>query len=63
MNNQYIVTLPSSLSPLEQEEIQRGFIVHVYGWMMIGLLLTAAAALAPNPGRTCLWVPCSPWST
>jgi FtsH-binding integral membrane protein len=28
-----------------REEIQRGFITRVYGWMTIGLLITAAAAL------------------
>ncbi len=28
-----------------REEIQRGFITRVYGWMTVGLLITAAAAL------------------
>jgi FtsH-binding integral membrane protein len=44
MNNQYPVALPTSLSPLELEEIQRGFMIRVYGWMALGLLITTAAA-------------------
>jgi FtsH-binding integral membrane protein len=45
MNNQYPVSLPTTLSPLEQEDIQRGFIARVYAWMAIGLFVTATAAL------------------
>jgi FtsH-binding integral membrane protein len=45
MNNQYSVSLPTSLSPLELEEIQRGFMIRVYGWMALGLFITTAAAM------------------
>ena len=45
MNNQYPVSVPISLSPLEQEDIQRGFIIRVYVWMALGLAITTAAAL------------------
>jgi hypothetical protein len=45
MNNQYPVALPTSLSPLEMEEIQRGFMIRVYGWMALGLFITTAAAM------------------
>jgi len=46
MNNQHSpAALPTSLSSLEQDEIQRGFISRVYGWMAVGLFVTAAAAL------------------
>src|SRR4030067_1981791 len=45
MNHQVPVPLPISLSPYEQEEIQRGFIARVYAWMAVGRFVTAAAAL------------------
>ncbi len=35
---------PITLSPVEQDEIQRRFITRVYGWMVLGLLVTAATA-------------------
>ena len=44
-NQQFPAALPTYPSPLEQEEIQRGFIARVYGWMAVGLFVTAAAAL------------------
>ena len=43
MNNPNTAPMPITLSPLEQEEIQRGFITRVYAWMVLGLLITAAA--------------------
>jgi FtsH-binding integral membrane protein len=44
-SQQYPTSLNNVMSPLEQEEIQRGFITRVYGWMTFGLFVTAAAAL------------------
>ena len=45
MNNLNSTPLPITLSPLEQDEIQRGFIVRVYAWMAFGLFVTAAASV------------------
>ena len=44
MNNLNSAPLPITLSPLEQDEIQRGFITRVYAWMAFGLFVTAAAS-------------------
>jgi FtsH-binding integral membrane protein len=44
-NSQYPTSLQNTLSPLQAEEIQRGFITRVYGWMTLGLFVTAGAAL------------------
>jgi len=58
MNNQAPLPLPISLSPYEQDEIQRGFITRVYAWMALGLFVTAAAALVTvmTPGLLMLIV-------
>lgn len=46
MNNSQIPsTYPGYQDTGMQEEIQRGFITRVYGWMTVGLLITAAAAM------------------
>ena len=44
-SQQYPTSLNNVLSPLQQEEIQRGLITVLYGWMTLGLFVTAAAAL------------------
>jgi FtsH-binding integral membrane protein len=45
MNTPQIPSIYNTPSADVQEEIQRGFITRVYGWMTLGLVITAAAAL------------------
>ncbi len=45
MNNWQSPTVYNNQSVEQREEIQRGFILHVYAWMTLGLVVTTIAAL------------------
>ena len=45
MNYTQIPSTYNNQLTAQQEELQRGFIVRVYGWMVIGLVITALAGL------------------
>jgi hypothetical protein len=44
MNNPPLQSIYNTQATEQQEEIQRGFITRVYGWMALGLIVTAAIA-------------------
>jgi uncharacterized protein len=44
MNSSPYSSSPTFQNTFDQEDIQRRFIVRVYGWMTLGLIVTAAAA-------------------
>jgi FtsH-binding integral membrane protein len=44
MNNTPLQSIFNTQATEQQEEIQRGFITRVYGWMALGLIVTAAIA-------------------
>ena len=45
MNTSQVPSTYNVQETMSRDEIQRGFITRVYGWMTIGLLITATAAL------------------
>jgi FtsH-binding integral membrane protein len=45
LNNPQVPTVFNVQTTEMQEEVQRGFILRVYAWMVLGLAITAAAAL------------------